>query len=147
MTGRESSLPSTRCSSQTSTQSFAGGDMVRGSDLVVTAIWEGRRGAEGILDYQRSKHKDQSELHIEAAARGILPPWQHCKMIDFCGRFYVSRRPNPLDDAPSGALPAAPHEHKLVASWGFAPSLSWHAKSRCAASTLRYGRAILFPIF
>ncbi len=30
---------------------FAGGDMVRGSDLVVTAIWEGRTAAEGILDY------------------------------------------------------------------------------------------------
>ncbi len=30
---------------------FAGGDMVRGSDLVVTAIWEGRKAAEGILDY------------------------------------------------------------------------------------------------
>lgn len=30
---------------------FAGGDMVRGSDLVVTAIWEGRQAAEGILDY------------------------------------------------------------------------------------------------
>lgn len=30
---------------------FAGGDMVRGSDLVVTAIWEGREAAEGILDY------------------------------------------------------------------------------------------------
>ncbi len=30
---------------------FAGGDMVRGSDLVVTAIDEGRRAAEGILDY------------------------------------------------------------------------------------------------
>lgn len=29
---------------------FAGGDMVRGSDLVVTAIWEGRQAAEGILD-------------------------------------------------------------------------------------------------
>ena len=28
-----------------------GGDMVRGSDLVVTAIWEGRQAAEGILDY------------------------------------------------------------------------------------------------
>jgi glutamate synthase (NADPH/NADH) small chain len=25
--------------------------MVRGSDLVVTAIWEGREAAEGILDY------------------------------------------------------------------------------------------------
>ena len=30
---------------------FAGGDMVRGSDLVVTAIWEGREAADGIMDY------------------------------------------------------------------------------------------------
>lgn len=30
---------------------FAGGDMVRGSDLVVTAVWEGRQAAEGILGY------------------------------------------------------------------------------------------------
>ena len=30
---------------------FAGGDMVRGSDLVVTAIWEGRQAAEGMLDF------------------------------------------------------------------------------------------------
>ena len=30
---------------------FAGGDMVRGSDLVVTAVFEGRSAAEGILDY------------------------------------------------------------------------------------------------
>lgn len=30
---------------------FAGGDMRRGSDLVVTAVDEGRRAAEGILDY------------------------------------------------------------------------------------------------
>ncbi len=30
---------------------FAGGDMVRGSDLVVTAIYEGREAAEGMLDY------------------------------------------------------------------------------------------------
>lgn len=30
---------------------FAGGDMVRGSDLVVTAIAEGRKAAESILDY------------------------------------------------------------------------------------------------
>lgn len=30
---------------------FAGGDMVRGSDLVVTAIAEGRQAAEGILDF------------------------------------------------------------------------------------------------
>lgn len=32
-------------------QIFAGGDMVRGSDLVVTAIDEGRNAADGILDY------------------------------------------------------------------------------------------------
>ncbi len=30
---------------------FSGGDMVRGSDLVVTAVFEGRTAAEGILDY------------------------------------------------------------------------------------------------
>ncbi|HUX65360.1 FAD-dependent oxidoreductase [Sulfuricella sp.] len=30
---------------------FAGGDMVRGSDLVVTAVHEGRQAAEGILNY------------------------------------------------------------------------------------------------
>jgi glutamate synthase (NADPH/NADH) small chain len=28
---------------------FAGGDMVRGSDLVVTAIYDGRRAGEGIM--------------------------------------------------------------------------------------------------
>jgi len=37
---------------QTSNQKiFAGGDMVRGSDLVVTAVFEGREAAEGILDF------------------------------------------------------------------------------------------------
>jgi glutamate synthase (NADPH/NADH) small chain len=30
---------------------FAGGDITRGSDLVVTAIAEGRDAAKGILDY------------------------------------------------------------------------------------------------
>jgi glutamate synthase (NADPH) small chain len=30
---------------------FAGGDMVRGSDLVVTAVFEGREAARGLLDY------------------------------------------------------------------------------------------------
>ena len=29
---------------------FAGGDMVRGSDLVVTAVYEGREAARSILD-------------------------------------------------------------------------------------------------
>ena len=30
---------------------FAGGDMVRGSDLVVTAVYEGRQAAKGILEF------------------------------------------------------------------------------------------------
>lgn len=30
---------------------FAGGDMVRGSDLVVTAVFEGRNAADGIINY------------------------------------------------------------------------------------------------
>ena len=30
---------------------FAGGDMVRGSDLVVTAVHEGREAAEGIARF------------------------------------------------------------------------------------------------
>ncbi|MFN3593423.1 MAG: glutamate synthase subunit beta [Thiobacillaceae bacterium] len=30
---------------------FAGGDMVRGSDLVVTAVWEGREAAKGMLEF------------------------------------------------------------------------------------------------
>lgn len=33
---------------------FAGGDMVRGSDLVVTAVFEGRNAAEGIVQYLAS---------------------------------------------------------------------------------------------
>ncbi len=34
---------------------FAGGDMVRGSDLVVTAVFEGRNAAEGILGYLKTQ--------------------------------------------------------------------------------------------
>ena len=34
---------------------FSGGDMVRGSDLVVTAVFEGRNAAEGIVDYLNDK--------------------------------------------------------------------------------------------
>jgi glutamate synthase (NADPH/NADH) small chain len=30
---------------------FAGGDMVRGADLVVTAVFEGREAAKGIARY------------------------------------------------------------------------------------------------
>lgn len=35
----------------TNTKVFCGGDMVRGADLVVTAVFEGREAAQGILDY------------------------------------------------------------------------------------------------
>jgi glutamate synthase (NADPH/NADH) small chain len=35
----------------TNPQVFAGGDMVRGSDLVVTAVFEGREAARGILNF------------------------------------------------------------------------------------------------
>ena len=36
---------------------FSGGDMVRGSDLVVTAVFEGRNAAKGIIDYINDKNK------------------------------------------------------------------------------------------
>jgi glutamate synthase (NADPH/NADH) small chain len=50
--GRVTAPENGRYAFQTSNEKiFAGGDMVRGSDLVVTAIWEGRQAAEGILDY------------------------------------------------------------------------------------------------
>jgi glutamate synthase (NADPH/NADH) small chain len=39
------------CMQTSNPKVFAGGDMVRGSDLVVTAVYEGRQAAEGILDY------------------------------------------------------------------------------------------------
>jgi glutamate synthase (NADPH/NADH) small chain len=35
----------------TNNKIFSGGDMVRGSDLVVTAIWEGREAAKSIIKY------------------------------------------------------------------------------------------------
>jgi glutamate synthase (NADPH/NADH) small chain len=47
---RVSSAPGTRFQT-TNPKVFAGGDMVRGSDLVVTAVFEGREAAGGILDY------------------------------------------------------------------------------------------------
>jgi glutamate synthase (NADPH/NADH) small chain len=50
--GRVKAAPVNRFKFQTSNPKvFAGGDMVRGSDLVVTAVFEGREAAEGILDY------------------------------------------------------------------------------------------------
>lgn len=51
-TGRVRAPAKGRFAFQTSNPKiFSGGDMVRGSDLVVTAIDEGRKAAEGILDY------------------------------------------------------------------------------------------------
>jgi glutamate synthase (NADPH) small chain len=47
---RVSSAPKTRFQT-TNPKIFAGGDMVRGSDLVVTAVFEGREAAQGILRY------------------------------------------------------------------------------------------------
>jgi glutamate synthase (NADPH/NADH) small chain len=50
--GRVIALENGKCAFQTTNEKiFAGGDMVRGSDLVVTAVWEGRQAGEGILDY------------------------------------------------------------------------------------------------
>jgi len=50
--GRVAASPTSAFAHQTShPKIFAGGDMVRGSDLVVTAIFEGRQAAEGILEY------------------------------------------------------------------------------------------------
>ena len=50
--GRVRASPATGIRFQTTNPKvFAGGDMVRGSDLVVTAVFEGREAAEGILDY------------------------------------------------------------------------------------------------
>jgi len=39
----------------TNAKIFAGGDMVRGSDLVVTAVFEGRNAATGIINYLKSE--------------------------------------------------------------------------------------------
>jgi len=44
---------------------FAGGDMVRGSDLVVTAVFEGRNAANGIAKYLNEKIK--KELNVANA--------------------------------------------------------------------------------
>jgi glutamate synthase (NADPH/NADH) small chain len=55
---RVSAEPITRFQT-TNPKIFAGGDMVRGSDLVVTAVFEGREAAQGILNY----------LGVRAAAR------------------------------------------------------------------------------
>jgi glutamate synthase (NADPH) small chain len=45
------SAAASRAFQTTNPKVFAGGDMVRGSDLVVTAVFEGREAARGILSY------------------------------------------------------------------------------------------------
>jgi len=47
---RVSAAPKSRFQT-TNPKVFAGGDMVRGSDLVVTAVFEGREAAQGILQH------------------------------------------------------------------------------------------------
>ena len=50
--GRVVASEKTKLKYQTSNPKvFSGGDMVRGADLVVTAVFDGREAAEGILDY------------------------------------------------------------------------------------------------
>lgn len=46
---------------------FAGGDMVRGSDLVVTAVFEGRNAAEGILQYLAAETAEQPGSQAQTA--------------------------------------------------------------------------------
>ncbi len=46
---------------------FAGGDMVRGSDLVVTAVFEGRNAAEGIVQYLATEKAAENSLNTVTA--------------------------------------------------------------------------------
>ena len=41
---------------------FSGGDMVRGSDLVVTAVFEGRAAAEGIIEFLETKKSKKTNV-------------------------------------------------------------------------------------
>jgi glutamate synthase (NADPH/NADH) small chain len=43
---------------------FAGGDMVRGSDLVVTAVHEGREAAKGIVRYLAARSADGTNIAV-----------------------------------------------------------------------------------
>jgi glutamate synthase (NADPH) small chain len=54
---RVSGAPQTRFQT-TNPKIFAGGDMVRGSDLVVTAVFEGREAAQGILRHLGLRDSD-----------------------------------------------------------------------------------------
>ena len=53
---RVSSAPHTRFQT-TNPKVFAGGDMVRGSDLAVTAVFEGREAAQGILRHLKLRSR------------------------------------------------------------------------------------------
>jgi glutamate synthase (NADPH/NADH) small chain len=55
---RVSSAPNSRFQT-TNPKIFAGGDMVRGSDLVVTAVFEGREAAQGILRHLKLRGAGQ----------------------------------------------------------------------------------------
>src|SRR6202041_3338169 len=55
---RVSGAPSSKFQT-TNLKVFAGGDMVRGSDLVVTAVFEGREAAQGILRYLGLRAREQ----------------------------------------------------------------------------------------
>ncbi len=46
---------------------FAGGDMVRGSDLVVTAVFEGRQAAQGIASWLRTQASEDDAQTIRKA--------------------------------------------------------------------------------
>jgi NADPH-dependent glutamate synthase beta subunit-like oxidoreductase len=48
---------------------FAGGDMVRGSDLVVTAVFEGREAARGILGELGVSHRGAGASTVASAKR------------------------------------------------------------------------------
>ena len=53
---------------------FAGGDMVRGSDLVVTAVNEGREAAQGILQYLGVRASAENQMTgLDSAKRNSGP--------------------------------------------------------------------------
>mgnify|MGYP003660619115 CR=1 FL=1 len=59
--GRVIATDKSSFSLQTSKENiFAGGDMVLGSDLVVTAIDQGRKAAMGILDFVMTAKKKEA---------------------------------------------------------------------------------------
>ncbi|MGP8228512.1 MAG: glutamate synthase subunit beta [Steroidobacteraceae bacterium] len=65
----------TPCKFQTTNPKvFAGGDMVRGSDLVVTAVNEGREAAQGILQYLGVRASAENQMTgLDSAKRNSGP--------------------------------------------------------------------------